>query len=111
MLARIFKCFSLLALCLLVGLLHLNSALAEVFDYNGGAVIDCICPSALGANDCGVRSNRTEKYSVTISVKRGFNLDLVTDVCIRKRDDTLCCSNPKSSFKASIGKKCVGSSC
>jgi hypothetical protein len=87
--------------------------LADTFDYNGGAVIDCVCPSNRDSNRCNIASSSVQKYSVTIGVLNGMDVDLAGK-CYDRRNvegEGLCCENQKSRYTGSVGKKCVNSRC
>jgi hypothetical protein len=83
------------------------SALAESFDYEGSAIVDCVCPAPSGGSDCGVRRYQDRRYSFRIAVRPGLTGEL-SEACFRRRDRVVCCERPHSWYKGTIGKHCPG---
>src|SRR5258708_23424825 len=82
------------------------SALAESFDYEGSAIVDCVCPAPSGGSDCGVRRYQDRRYSFRIAVRPGLTGEL-SEACFRLRDRGVCCERPHSSYKSTICKHCA----
>jgi hypothetical protein len=96
--------------CLIVSVPFFNSSLvAETFDFDGQAVVGCVCPSPSRAGNCGNAGRQDWTYNVDIAVKTQLSVDL-NEICFRKRDTTLCCPDRSSTFKGTLIKKCPGKS-
>jgi hypothetical protein len=81
-------------------------AAAETFDYDGSALVDCVCPVPAGQEGCDIKSYSTEAYSYSIGVKKDLSIDLI-EVCIHRNPD-ICCVAVRDLYKATLAKKCVG---
>jgi hypothetical protein len=82
---------------------------AETFDFNGSALIDCVCPSPKGTNNCAIRSSEIAKYTIPIFIRNGLKIDL-SEACYRKRDEVACCDSPRDAYGGSVSRTCPGSS-
>lgn len=99
-----------LAASLLVWALNMlfpNAVLAETFDYDGSALVDCVCPSPWGNNSCGVKRRDTFDYTLNISVRKNMSLNL-SNKCFDKRDRDACCDDPRASYRGVVAKDCPG---
>lgn len=85
-------------------------AKSESVDFTGSALVDCVCPIATQAGDCGLAGRENNQYTVLIHVRDGINVD-ESEVCFRHKDlaDPLCCAEPRGSYQGDIVKKCPGS--
>ena len=67
----------MIRMCLTTLLIYISlatvSALAETFDYQGSAIIDCVCPAPFGGSDCGVPKYQKLKYSLRVAVSPGLD--------------------------------------
>lgn len=88
-----------------------TNARAEDFDFDGAAAIQCSCPSPSGNTNCLLAGRDKYQYNITLAVKNGFSIDL-SESCFRKRETSVCCDSPRSSFSGSVLNRCPGrSSC
>jgi hypothetical protein len=97
----------MIRVCLITLLFHISlaTALAETFDYQGSAIVDCVCPAPFGSSDCGVPQYQEWRYSFRIAVSPGLTGDL-GDACFRRRDRVVCCERPRSWYRGVVGKHC-----
>lgn len=84
-------------------------AAAETVDFDGSILVDCQCPAPTMAGDCAKTGRDDWDYTISLAVKNGFDID-ADQACYRKRDTTVCCEQPRGSFKGSIAKECPGKS-
>ncbi len=101
----------MIRLCFIISLFHIwlgmAPAFSETFDYQGSAIVDCVCPAPFESFDCGVRRYRAFKYSFRTAVSPGLTGDL-GDACFRRRDKTQCCERPRGWYEGTVGKHCPG---
>jgi hypothetical protein len=82
--------------------------LAEEFDFDGTAIVNCLCPSATMENNCGYAGRTPWNYSITLHVKSGFDIDLA-EACFNKHgQEDLCCEEPRGDYSGEIARKCPG---
>lgn len=84
------------------------TAFAEEFDFNGAAIVNCLCPSATMENNCGYSGRTPWNYSITLHVKDGFDIDLA-QACFNKRgQEDLCCDELRADYSGEVARNCPG---
>jgi hypothetical protein len=91
------------------GNLVITFADAETFDYDGSALIECVCPAPAAQEDCGVKDYQDHRYSRSIAVRAGPAVDLM-DWCVANRDRNVCCDQLKSRYRGDLSLRCPGRS-
>jgi len=86
-----------------------SSIQAEDFNYDGYVAVKCSCPSPWGSNSCDVSLRDKFDYNISLAVRKGFSIDLA-ESCYRKRDDVICCREPRRSYSGTVLRHCPGKS-